>query len=146
MEASTCALALTSGCGSSGSTGNEGQCKEGRVWYQGKCCPDDNANYICDWVDDGTVVGQDAYSADAGVAADSEDTSQKEEITSCNKKDWCLEYYPRGSHCISESEIAQCLSPCDPKVLEQCPGDKDCYVTETIACPNGTSCYEGDCS
>ena len=120
-------LALASGCGSSGPTGNEGQCKEGRVWYQGECCPDDNDNGICDWVDDGTVVGQDAYSADSGTAVDTPKGTD-----TCSKENICLKEHPSGRYCLN-GKIVECGDPCSDGPLAG------------TYCPEDTYCIEGEC-
>jgi len=60
------ALSLGS-CGADESTSV--QCKQGRVPYQGQCCPDDNSNGICDWIEGDAIVGHDIQE-DAAVKSD----------------------------------------------------------------------------
>mgnify|MGYP006971740114 CR=1 FL=1 len=131
----TLMLGLALGCSTPAGSGNTIQCKEGRVWYdadndgEGECCPDNNSNGICDWVDDGTVPGQDAYSADKVGGDSSDETEEGCSYNACSMGE--VKCHSEGApYKVACSEVE---------------GKPGCYVWRDLPCPTGTTCYDNSC-
>ena len=127
-------LALAGCASSAGGSGNAGQCKEGRVWYRGECCPDDNDNGICDWVDDGSVPPGDAYSSgDAGGVGPTpemdmtmEDIYQTTDTFVCTNE--CLKNNPAGHYCEDYLTLIVCGDCNTPPYAQLCPEGTTCQL------------------
>jgi len=122
-------LAATLSLGSCGADESTSvQCKQGRVPYQGQCCPDDNSNGICDWVDNGDAYGGEDLRT-FGDTYQSPDTTSNPDISACTNE--CLKANPSGQYCMNSSTLIVC---------------GDCNSTPTAQpCPSGTNCYDGEC-